>query len=154
MFFFSHSLTGQEPGSPDVLGLPGRSCRKVIFRALRWEERRIPSGLQPGCGQEQVSPGPSEQLTVSLRPHHLQVHELCAHPIYRHGLLKGALSSFMFDGGGKPLPHHPGVQKGISEEPLAWLVVPRLPLLGVNGAPSGTGSDIRDSSQSILGTYS
>lgn len=55
---------------------------------------RIPSGLQPGHGPEQVSPGPSEQLTVPLRPHHLQVRELCARLDHSHGLLKRALSSF------------------------------------------------------------
>lgn len=78
---------------------------------------RIPSGLQAGHGPEQVSPGPSEQLTVPLRPHHLQVRELCARLDHSHGLLKGALPSFMSDGAGKPLPRRPGVQKGISEEP-------------------------------------
>lgn len=52
-----------------------------------------------------------------------------------HGLLKGALSSFMSDGAGKPLPHCPSVQSGLAKEPLAWLVMKTL--LGINGAPLG-----------------
>lgn len=59
----------------------------------------------------------------------------------------------MSDGAGKLLPCRRGVQKGISEEALAWLVVPRLRLLVVNGAPLEP-VQMSDSLQSILETYS